>query len=96
MTGEAAFSSLAEKIRSLDLDADEATALAVILRRACDAGGPEVEGFGFEIGTLGFDTDAGRRGFKGSDEELQAFSGRGFKGTDEELQALLDWTTSRG
>jgi len=85
MTGDEVFASLADKLRSLDLDAGEAAVLAVILRRVRDADGPEVEGFGFEVGSLGF---------KGTDEELQAFrsGGRGFKGTDEELQALIDWS----
>jgi hypothetical protein len=84
------FASLAAKIRSLDLDKNEAAALASLLRRARDAGAADVEGFGADIASLGFDTrlPSGST-FKGTDEELQ------FKGSDEELQALLDWSTGR-
>ncbi len=93
MSGDESFSSLASKIRSLDLEPGEAAALRAILVRARDGGNPDVEGFGFEVGSLGF--NAGGAGFKGTDEELQAFSRdvHGFKGSDEELQALIDWST---
>lgn len=90
MSADDAMASLAAKIRTLDLTGDEAALFAAILHRARDES--EVEGFGFDVGSLGFDT-RGSSGFKGSDEELQAFAARrtSFKGTDEELQALVDW-----
>ena len=86
MTADTALASLSSKIQSLDLDADEAAALSIIVQRAIDADDSEVEGFGTHIGSLGFDTKP-HVGFKGSDEELA------FKGSDEELQALLEWST---
>lgn len=89
MSDRSPLASLAAKIRSLDLDTEEAAALSEILQRAIDAEAPDVEGFGAQIGSLGFDTTMPTTGFKGSDEELQ------FKGTDEELQALLDWSVKR-
>ncbi len=77
--------SLATKLRTLDLEPSEAAALRTILLRVRNAD-PEVEGFGFDLASLG--DPLGRRAarrFKGTDEELQ------FKGSDEELQALIDW-----
>ncbi len=79
------FSTLARKLRTLDLTADEAAVLRAVLARAADQ--PEVEGFGRTAGSLGFEGLGlfPSRSFKGSDEELQ------FKGSDEELQVLVDW-----
>lgn len=78
-----AYASLAAKIRTLDLSADEARALADMAQRALDAGG-DVEGFGTDIGSLGFDRPA-----------VAPDRTTGFKGTDEELQALIAWAATR-
>ncbi|NND76035.1 MAG: hypothetical protein HKN44_13615 [Ilumatobacter sp.] len=83
--------SLGDKLRGLDLDPPEVVALAAILLRARDAE-PEVTGFGFDVGSLGFGprtTD----GFKNSDGILRG--DRNFKGSDEELQAIVHWLGER-
>ena len=79
------YTTLARKLRTLDLTPGEAAVLRAVLARAADD--PEVEGFGTNVGSLGFESLGlfPSRNFKGSDEELQ------FKGSDEELQALVDW-----
>ena len=79
------YSTLARKLRTLDLTPGEAAALQAVLVRAADQ--PDVEGFGMKVGSLGFEGLGlyPSRSFKGTDEELQ------FKGSDEELQVLVDW-----
>ncbi len=92
MSGDA-LGSLGGKLRSLDLDPPEARALAMILLRARDAE-PEVEGFAFDVGSLGFDIGAtSRQSLTDGDGTLRG--DRGFKGTDEELQAIVDDLTRR-
>ena len=64
-----AFTSLAAKIKTLDLTAAERAALGEVFQRAQQADEPEVEGFAAPIGDMGFKTHT--KPFKGSDEELQ-------------------------
>lgn len=85
-----AVASLAAKLGELELSDDERRVLDALLERAAQADA-DVEGFGFDVGSLGFDARiADAAGFGPRHRDAA-----GFKGSDEELQAIVDWPETR-
>ena len=90
MTEENAFSTLAAKLRGLDLTDDERRALTAVLQLA---EGGDVEGYvSLDYGTVQYMKGADLGGAVGG--EFGSTHSKPFKGTDEELQTILDWLGS--